>query len=294
MDSSLDKKVQINKDAIKNALSKRKINAHDIREFALSRISEELSQRVEEVNMDSVDAYLELLENLTSEKVATYESHFDSNLLCIRRKLKSKQRTIFSKGIRIALAMCVLFLCIFGEILIPHSEFSVTHSFDKEQLIIQGSENDESTVSHAMTTSKPKKLGSFDTANWNEAIQIYGFVPNTPKWLPEEFHVIHYSIDILEAYRTIIVLYGTESGDKTMLFTERRFHDVNLARREIEQNSIGEIIVLENGISVYVAKNYDALVASWFGECTQSTLYGDLTKDELLLCITSITQNKES
>lgn len=293
MDSSLDKKVQIQKDAIKNALSKRKIDAQDVREFALLRISEELSQRVEEVNMDSVDAYLDLLENLSSEKTTTYESHFDSNLLCIRRKLKTNRRTHFSRDIRIAMAICLLFLLIFGEILMPNSKFFVTHSFDEEQLIIQGGENGENTISHAMTSITFEKQGSYDTTDWDEAVRIYGYIPNVPKWFPDGIHAISYSIDILEAYRTIIIFYADESMDRTMLFTERKYHDVNLARREIEQNTIGETIELDNGISVYVTNNYDALVASWFLESTQNTLYGDLTRNEVLLCVASITQNKE-
>lgn len=78
--------------AIRQAVSEGRLNAEKIHQAMLDEISKELDKPLDGVDMDYVNACDKLLTELNSSRAAAVENHYASNLIAIRRKLRSASK----------------------------------------------------------------------------------------------------------------------------------------------------------------------------------------------------------
>lgn len=113
-----------------------------------------------------------------------------------------------------------------------------------------------------------------------------------PAWLPDGFAAHSYNVDIIEAYKTITIIYQNEARD-SLVFLEKTYRQMEVARREIEQNGYGNTNLLQNGMTIYIASNYELRTANWSKDNVNCTFYGGISESDLLKCLESIEFEKE-
>lgn len=285
---------QIQVAAIRQAISGGTLDAETIHQTMLDEISKELDKPLKEVDMDYVNACDKLLELLNRDRAARVESLYASNLVAIRKKLHRFERHKATRPVRACIAGCLTVLLIFGGLLLSWNNLDVTLSPDAEQLIIQGTEGSDVIVSYADEDYASIPPGNYDTGSLEEAVSLYGAEAMIPTWLPEGWQEQQYSVDVIDAYRTINIIYQSDVTDGVLVFQQTMNRNIGLLRTEIEQNEYGRRVSTENGLTVYIAENYDMLTASWFVNGVQCTLAGPITEDELLKCIDSINNMEEN
>jgi len=276
--------------AIRQAVSEGRLDAEKIHQAMLDEISKELDKPLEEVDMDYVNACDRLLTELNRSRAAAIESHYASNLIAIRRKLElaSRHRTT-ACFFRFGIACCLIVILVFSGTLFSRKEFEVAISPNEEQLIIQGVKPNGHVESRA---DAMHTAGIYDTQDWDEALSLYGSVPMVPAWMPYGFVAQSYNVDIIEAYKTITIIYQNGNHD-ILVFSEKTYRQMDVARREIEQNDYGNTKVLQNGMKVYIANNYELRTANWSKDNVNCTFYGGISESDLLKCLESIEFEKE-
>jgi len=267
------------------------LDAETVHQVMLEEISKELDKPLKEVDMNYVNACDKLLAEINHGRAAAVESHYTSNLTAIHDKLhgyKGHRTTGWFLHLGITCGMIAILL--FGEVLFSVDRFDVLVSPDDEQIIVQGMEGNGAVKSQADVL---RYSGTYNTTDWKEALEMYGSAPMTLKWVPEGFEILNYSIDIIEAYKSITIIYRKAGSDAHLVFTERTFYQMDMARREIEQNATGRTITLQDGTPVYITNNYELLAASWIKGNVQCTLYGNIGESDLEKCLDSIEFEKE-
>ncbi len=277
--------------AIRQAISEGRLDAKKVHQAMLDEISKELDKPLGEVNMDYVNACDKLLTELNHSRAAAAESHYASNLTAIRRRLRFASRCrITAYSFRFGIACCLVVILVFGGVLFSADRFDVLLSPDDEQVIVQGVEGNGAVESQANVL---RSSGNYKTTDRKEALAAYGNVPTALKWLPEGFEEQSYNIDLIEAYKSITIIYQKTGSNASLVFTERNYYEMNMARREIEQNASGRTINLQDGTVVYITSNYELLVANCFKGNVQCTLYGSIDESDFEKCLGSIEFEKE-
>lgn len=286
---SLWKRHQIQ--AIRQAVSESTLDAETVHQVMLDEISKELDKPLKEVDMNYVNACDKLLAELNYSRAAVIESHYTSNLTAIHGKLYGyREHRTTGWFLHLGITCGMIAILLFGEVLFSVDRFDVLVSPDDEQIIVQGMEGNGAVQSQADVL---RYSGTYNTKDWKEAVEMYGSAPMTLKWVPEGFEILNYSIDIIEAYKSITIIYQKAGGDAHLVFTERTFYEMGMARREIEQNATGRTITLEDGTPVYITSNYELLAASWIKGNVQCTLYGSIDESDFEKCLDSIEFEKE-
>lgn len=277
--------------AIKTAVSNGTFDAKFIRQLLLDEISRELNKPLEEVDVDYVNACDELLEQITCVGDALSDSHYTRNRTTLRARLHAAKRPgRHARLFRLGLAYVVIAVLLFGDSFFSNDHFEFLLSPDKEQIIVQGIEGSDMTVSHA---DDAPIHGTYNTADPQEALSLYGDIVMLPTWLPDGFAIQEYNIDLLDSYKTITIIFQFEGTEKHVVFTERTYYETDMARREIEQNNYGYTKTLNSEVIAYITDNYESAVASWFRDNIHCTLYGNITEKDLLKCLDSLPFEKE-
>lgn len=277
--------------AIRDAISSGTLDAQAIQNALLAEVSSELDKPFEEVDMDYVNACEELLALLNRDRAASAESHYFSNLNAIHRKLK--HRSCLSSPsygpLRTGAVLCLSVLLLFGGVLLSADRLRITTSPDGEQLIVQGIPPQEDSLSLAddfSNDANPRE--AFDTTSYEEAVEFFGTQPHLPQWLPDGWQATLYSVDQLAAYKRLTVSYQHTQSHDSLTFTEKCYMDISLLRLELEQNDPGSQLAINDSLSVYFSQNYDLTTAQWQMGDSLCTLYGAISKDDILHCIQSI------
>ena len=276
--------------AIKKAISDGTLDAEAIHQTMLAEISRELNKPAKEVDMHYVDACEKLLTLLNSNRASAVKSHYDRNLAAIHKRLRQHSNpSVLVRSLRLVIACCLVPMLIFGASLLFQDKVSIMQSSDGQQLILQGEKAKESAVSYAdiANPSSSESQGTYDTTNWNDAVSLYGSIPNIPRRVPEGWKLLQYNIDLLATSRSIAAIYQSDLISGYLIFTEKVYMDMDAYRSEIEQNKSGEIVTLNNGTIVYITKNFGLTTALWQDGATQYTAYGPIATDDLLQCIES-------
>ena len=292
IDSSLGQH-QIQMAAIRQAISDGRLNAATLHQIMLDEISKELEKPLKEVDMDYVNTCDHLLELLNRDRNCMVDSFYDRNLIAIRKKMRRNKWYKNNRPIRMCLVTCLTVLLIFGGIFVSQDSLDISLSPDAEQFIIQGTEGNEDTVSYADHQSHSFLSRDYDTQNRDEAVNVYGAVPMRLTWLPNGWRQQHYSIDVIDAYRTINIIYQNDAMNGVLVFQQTTAQDIDLLRREIEQNDYGWKVETKNGLLVYITENYDMFTASWLENDVYCMILTTMTDDELLKCIESIEFQEE-
>ena len=88
------------------------------------------------------------------------------------------------------------------------------------------------------------------------------------------------------------ITYQNEARD-SLVFLEKTYRQMEVARREIEQNGYGNTNLLQNGMTIYIASNYELRTANWSKDNVNCTFYGGISESDLLKCLESIEFEKE-
>lgn len=292
IDSSLGQH-QIQMAAIRQAISDGRLNAATLHQIMLDEISKELEKPMKEVDMDYVNTCDHLLELLNRDRNCMVDSFHDRNLTAIRKRMRRYKWYKSIRPIRVCIVTCLTVLLIFGGIFVSQDNLNVSLSPDAEQLIIQGIEGNEGTVSYADNQSHPFSSGDYDAQNRDEADNVYGAVPMRLTWLPNGWQQQHYSVDVIDAYRTINIIYQNDALNGVLVFQQTTAQDIDLLRMEIEQNAYGRKVETKNGLRVYIAENYEMLSATWLKNDVYCMIITNMTDNELLKCIESIEFQEE-
>lgn len=292
IDSSLGQH-QIQMAAIRQAISDGRLNAATLHQIMLDEISKELEKPLKEVDMDYVNTCDHLLELLNRDRNCMVDSFYNRNLTAIRKRMRRYKWYKSIRPIRVCIVTCITVLLIFGGIFVSQDNLDVSLSPDAEQLIIQGTEGNEATVSYADNQSYPFSSGDYDVQNRDEAVNVYGADPMRLTWLPNGWQQQHYSVDVIDAYRTINIIYQNDAINGVLVFQQTTAQDIDLLRMEIEQNDYGRKIETKNGLLVYITENYDMLTASWLENDVYCMIITTMSDDELLKCIESIEFQEE-
>lgn len=280
---------QIQIEAIHQAISSGDLTAQQIHDTLLAEITAELSKSQEEVDIDYVNACQEFLMELNRSRAAATPSHYEQNLAAVRRKLHSRfsfgPRTFLG---RFAVVMCLVVLITTAGLLVPEGWIITRQSEDEGQYIMQGVETPDGLRSVAEAGPALSNIGYHRTANWKEAVTILGGIPHVPTWMPSNWSVYEYGLELSNVLSSFTITYQNDTTGAGIVYETTVYFALDQMTEIVEQNEKGEYVTIANGTQIYVSRNFDYISATWNTNNTSYFLGGTITEEQLIRIIESI------
>lgn len=248
-------------------------------------VNAELSKPEAEMDMGLFNACQTLLWDLNSPDpyVSKMEEEKARLKKAIERKVRVRSLRIKSLAAVGAAAM-ILGLTFVGDPLLTRQWLTGEQRGDEQQYIISGKKQDPGLLGEANALQRKEEV-EVTTESLEELIQVMGYKPALPEWLPQGWKVDSYYFYGSVVFDSLTVSY--ENTDQELVYTITEYHDSDYASEYIEQNEKGEYVDC-HGMKVYMAFNMDRSVCSWSKELTHYTLFGSLNRQELLKIIASV------
>jgi|GEM_PF-5005768 len=285
MDSSngnADYKLQAIKAAIKNGtLTKEEV----VRRLTYA-ISREYQKNPSDRDSQFVLACEKILyEMYTGKPYISQKEAYQQTLL---EKLGSKKVTRTSRvALRIAISISAMLILIIAADILLHREWLYGISTGNEQqYVVSGEETNldalSSSVADAVLATQ-----SIQTIDFEEVKEILGFEPEMVSVLPQGWSLEYYSVILTSSNKTFSAAYKNNAHENILLFSIKYYTDIESAQNWIEQNEQGDIILVD-GKEVYCAENLDNNVCSWSHGSTCYTLFGPVSREQLIGIVASI------
>lgn len=285
--STASRQIQI--EAIRQSIASGDLTAQQIHNTLLSEITAELSKSQEEVDIDYVNACQEFLMELNSNRVDTTQSHYEQNLTSIRKKFQPcfsfVPHTIWG---RFATVLCLVVLITTAGLLMPEGWIITRQSEDEGQYIMQGVETPDGLRSVAEAGPALSNIGYHRTANWNEAVTILGGIPHVPTWMPSNWSVYEYGLELSNVLSSFTITYQNDITGAGIVYETTVYFALDQMTEIVEQNEKGEYVTIANGTQIYVSRNFDYISATWNTNNTSYFLGGTITEEQLIRIIESI------
>lgn len=256
----------------------------------IALIQEEMNQNERPANMELVNACEELLFRIHNYE---YISHKADSLAKAKNKLtkQAHKKSIYTVSLRIA---AVIILLIGGNLIadvLIRDERLVDYSNDDEQQHIVSGEIVEGPYNEALADNDAL-LEIQNGSKWREIIDMLGYVPEAPTWLPEGWKVQDYYASTSRYVSVFRIQYEHAEYSNLIKYSESRYTDVEMAVSTFEQSYDGKKYQW-NDLPVYISINMDEFIAVWIKDQTCYSVSGPLSLDEIELIINSIRRSNE-
>lgn len=192
------------------------------------------------------------------------------------------KRLIAATGI----AASLLVLLIIGDGILHREWFTGRSTPDQEQYNVTGHVIDPGLVESG-NANGPITASEIETSNFAEVVDMLGFAPITPSWLPDGWSIESYFALVEEGYLWFSADYAFPNSVEKLKYEMRQYADMETANDSFEQNEHG-LPDDVNGWKVYITENIERSVAVWYDGDTVYTVHGPVGKSDLLDMINSI------
>lgn len=285
--SAASRQIQI--EAIRQSISNGDLTAQQIHDVMLAEITTELSKPQEEVDIDYVNACQALLIELNSPRAAVTPSHYEQNLTAVRKKLQPRfsfaPHTIWGRFVTV---LCLIVLITTAGLLMPEGWIITHQSEDEGQYIMQGVETPAGLRSVAEAGPSFSNIGYHRTVSWKEAVTILGGIPHVPTWMPSDWSVYEYGLELSNVLSSFTVTYQNDTTGASIVYETTVYFALDQMTEIVEQNEKGEYVTITNGTQIYISSNFDYISATWNTNNTSYFLGGSITEEQLVRIIESI------
>lgn len=200
------------------------------------------------------------------------------------RMLPNKKQMLMRTVIATPLILALMF---FANGLLSYRETVIEQTDDNEQAIVQQITHSPGFVSTSSASNKSLEFSLSET-EIDEIKEIFGYMPSTPSWLPENWSLSSYEASSSMLWKTLYSVYKWGDNDSWIRFTNREHGDESTAQGYIEETGEGKTVSLDNGLVLYLTSNTDNLAGVWIDGKTQYTIFGPISPEELMQMANSI------
>ncbi len=172
------------------------------------------------------------------------------------------------------------------EVIFPLEWLHGNPSNDQQQYIIQGESIDPQVIAQGKADENTSD-DSITTTNLDEAINLLGYTPQYPRWIPEGWKILQIDAKRSKMTDYISIAYSIISTDQILRYDEIRFKDADQAIIEFEQNGIGKKMNVA-GQDVYMTMNTDAPVCIWQVGLINRSVFGPLSEEDIIKIVASV------
>ena len=271
--------------AIKAAIADGSLTKEEINKRLTYAIHKENEKRPEERDTDFMMACETILYEMRTGHPYVSRREESKQALKIRLDHEIPHKAASSRIIkRVLLATGALVIIVLGlEILLHHQWLEGVQSPDEQQYVITGQELDPGLVDEGLADNAGQSQ-TITTIDLDEAVNMLGYTPLMPTWLPEGWNVESYYVRIAS---TTIFRIQYQNEEELLRFGITIYPNVERASLEFEQAKSGTEILC-NGWNVYIAQNVDRCVVVWRVDTSVYSLTGPVTSDEAIQMINSI------
>ena len=273
--------------AIKAAIANGSLTKEEINKRLTYAIHKENEKRPKERDTDFMMACETILYEMHTGQPYVSRREESKQALKIRLNHVIPQKAASSRIIkRVLVVTGALVIIVLGlEILLHRQWLEGIQSPDEQQYVITGQELDPGLVDEGLADNAGQPQ-TITTTDLNEAVNMLGYTPLMPTWLPERWTVESYYVR--NASATIFrIQYQSAQGDELLRFGATVYPDIERALLEFEQAKSGTE-TLCNGWSVYITQNVGKCIVVWQTDTTCYSLTGPITSDEAIQMINSI------
>lgn len=193
---------------------------------------------------------------------------------------------------RVVASAAAILLIIFGlDALLYYEGLDGESTEDQQQYIISGHKTDLGIVNESQAGVETAEPQSITTTNLDEAIEVLGFVPAMPQWLPEGWELLSYDVFKTEPSNWFTVTYSNTKQAYALIYHIVYYSDIEQAQAVFEQSRAGEEYILANGKTVYISKNLDDTTCVWYEDLACYNLIGPEDVNTFLEIIQSIKES---
>jgi len=273
--------------AIKAAIADGSLTKEEINKRLTYAIHKENDKQPEERDTDCMMACETILYEMHTGHPYVSRREESKQALKIRLNHEIQQKAASSRIIkRVLLATGALVIVVLGlEILLHHQWLEGVQSPDEQQYVITGQELDPGLVDEGLADNAGQSQ-TITTKDLDEAVNMLGYTPLIPTWLPNGWTVESYYVRTASAV-TFRVQYQNEQEEDLLKFSITIYSDIERALREFEQAKTGTETTC-NSWNVYIAENVGRCIAVWQADTICYSLTGPITSDDVFQMINSI------
>jgi len=257
-------------------------------------VDRELSQNDHPADMVLVEACQDMLYRLHHHG-EVYTSHCADSLAKAKAKAKRHSHKSVTFPFRpvirvVAVFVLLVITCMGYDLIFRGKRLSAVSTPDEQQYVVDGNKNEGLLIveSNADSNLKPRTVS---TTELDEAIEVLGYTPKLPTWLPDGWYACDYFVVVSKQTTTFRAQYCCDGINDYIKYIRTSYHDADIAQARIEQDKAGTVYSV-NGNNVYVTQNIDSTVATWLSNSTCYTVLGPISETELMHIVESIL-NKE-
>lgn len=286
MDSSQPENKSI--ESIKAAIANGKLTREEIMKRLRGAIAQEERKPIEQQDHEQILLYDQLLYELETGK--RYVSRREEALREAKAHLAEldQRKARLRPFKRIAIILAAMLVSLVGAEILLHREwlFGIPSEYG-QQYIIQGEKIDPRLMAESKANEN-KQYKEIRTEHLDEVLPILGYQPTPPTVLPVGWYLHLYFASSTAETKRFVSSYQNDNEEYLLQYEERTYNTAERARAELEQNELGLSMTIDK-IKVYMVQNTtDPVCVCWIRGMTYYSLYGPITKDEIIKVIKSI------
>ncbi len=253
-------------------------------------VDRELSQNDHPADMVLVEACQDILYRLHHHG-EVYMSHCADSLAKAKAKAKRHSHKSVTFPFRpmirvIAVFILLVIVCVGNDLIYRGEHLSATSTPDEQQYVVDGN-NDEGLLiveGNADSSLTPRTVS---TTELDEAIEVLGYTPKLPTWLPDGWYVYEYFVVVSKQTTTFRAQYRCAGINERIRYIKTTYHNADVAQAKIEQDRVGAVHLI-NEHEVYLTQNMSSVVATWLSNSTRYTVSGPISDTEIMHVVESI------
>lgn len=212
---------------------------------------------------------------------------------------KAKEATsVKVKGTRfilrtVAVAAAVLVAGFSIDALFRHESLQGSSTDDGQQYVISGHEINPGTVSEGKDDTGVMEPQSISTQSLDDAIEVLGFTPAMPQWVPDGWKAPSYYASRATSDERFILIYSRDEQEYNLVFQVTYYQEAERAAAAFEQNKEGKEITLPDGRSLYMSENYDDTTCIWYEGLACYNLMGPESSETFIRIIESVKESSK-
>ena len=277
-------------EAIKAAIADGTLTKEEINKRVSHAIYMENKKQPGERDTDFVMACETILYEMYTGKPYVSRKEESKQALKNRLNQEHKRSVAFPKIMARGLALAgILLVLVIGVDTLVRREWLVGSSTDDEQqYVISGREIRTGLVEEGQADDSSAQSHKITTTDLDEAVEVLGFTPVMPQWVPDGWDVLTYYAAQAESGGRFIITYACDGQEYNLIYQVIYYRDAERASASFEQNKSGEEYTLTDGKIVYITDNYDDLTCVWNEGLALYSLIGPGDKSSFTRIIESI------
>lgn len=280
-------------EAIKKAIADGTLTKEEISRRLAYAIHMETDKQPDEQDTDFVMACQTILYEMRTGH--SYVSRKEESKRELKNRLSEEaQRNkpplrVFTRSL---LAAGVLIVVLIGtDILFSREWLDGESTEDQQQYVISGQKIDPGIVDEGQADESVTEPQSITTTNLDEAVEVLGFTPAMPQWIPDGWELLSYDVFKTELSNWFTATYSNAIQEYALIYHIAYYGDIEQAQVVFEQSRSGEEYVLDDGSTVYITENLDDTTCVWYENSACYNLAGPEDVNTFIKIIQSIKES---